>query len=135
MSIGQKKFGQLVTELVADLQTLVRQQINLAMTELKESSRRLLRSTIFLILGLSIMMLSGMLAIIAVAYVFVALGLPVWAGFLIDAGIFSVVGILFLLLARSNATKIKAPTLAADEAQKSINQITETLARVKPESR
>ena len=134
MSSEPKKLGQVVTELIADIQVLVRQQIDLAVAELKESGRRLLKSSILLIVAISVLMLSGLLAIISVAYVFVALGLPVWAGFLADAGLFAVVGVLLLLMAKSNASKIKAPTVAANEIQASINEISEQLSRIAPDN-
>ncbi len=134
MSSEQKKLGQVVTELIADIQVLVRQQIDLAVAELKESGRRLLRSSILLIVAISVLMLSGLLAIISVAYVFVALGLPVWAGFLLDSALFAAVGIGLLFMAKSNASKIKAPTVAANEIQASINEISEQLSRIAPDN-
>ena len=134
MSSENKSLGEVITELIADIQVLVRQQIELAVAELKESGRRLLRSSILLIAGLFVLSIAGLLAIISVAYVFVALGLPVWAGFLIDAGIFAVVGGFLLFLSFRNASKIKAPTAAANEVQASINEISETLSRIAPDS-
>jgi uncharacterized membrane protein YqjE len=131
---GGKSLGQIVVELIADIQVLVRQQIDLAVAELKESGRRLLRSSILLIAGLSILSISGLLVIISVAYGFVALGLPEWAAFLLDAGVFAAVAIVLLLMAKSNAAKVKAPSNAADEAQKSINEISEQLSRIAPDS-
>ena len=134
MSSENKSLGEVITELIADIQVLVRQQIELAVAELKESGRRLLRSSILLIAGLFVLSIAGLLAIISVAYVFVALGLPVWAGFLIDAGIFAVVGGFLLFLSFRNASKIKAPTAATNEVQASINEISETLSRIAPDS-
>jgi uncharacterized membrane protein YqjE len=134
MSSENKSLGQVVTELIADIQVLVRQQIELAVAELKESGRRLLRSSVLFLAALFVLSLSGLLAIISVAYVFVALGLPTWAGFLIDAAIFAVVGGLLLLFSYRNASKIKAPTAATNEVQASINEISETLSRIAPDS-
>jgi hypothetical protein len=74
-------------------------------------------------------MISGLLLVISFAFLLTELGIPTWLAFVIDAGIFLVVAVILLLIARSNAKKIQPPTLAMTNAETSINQITETLAK------
>jgi len=133
-AVSNKKLGQLITETVADIQTLIRQQIDLTVSELKESSKRALLSSIYLIAALFILGIAGLLLIIAVAFGFVALGLAPWLAFICDAGIFVVIAVFLLLMAKRNASKVKGPKLAMDNAQKSINELTQTLTKFDPKT-
>lgn len=127
--VNTKRFGELVTEAIADVQTLVRQSIDLAVAELKESGKRALFASIYVVAALGLLSIAGLLLIISVAFGFVALGVPAWLAFILDALIFIIAAGVLLLLAKKNGEKIKAPTAAADAAEKSINQVTETLSR------
>ncbi|MEN9711062.1 MAG: putative Actinobacterial Holin-X, holin superfamily [Actinomycetota bacterium] len=127
--VNTKRFGELVTEAIADVQTLIRQSIDLAVAELKESGKRALFASIYVVAALGLLSIAGLLLIISVAFGFVALGVPAWLAFILDALIFIIAAGVLLLLAKKNGEKIKAPTAAADAAEKSINQVTETLAR------
>ena len=71
-----KRFGELVAQSIADIQTLIRNQIDLAVAELKESGRRALRSSIFLITALGFFSLSGLLLVIAFAFGLTEFGFP-----------------------------------------------------------
>ena len=133
-AVSNKKLGQLITETVADIQTLIRQQIDLTVSELKESSKRALLSSIYLIAALFILGIAGLLLIIAVAFGFVAIGLAPWLAFICDAGIFVVIAVFLLLMAKRNASKVKGPKLAMDNAQKSINELTQTLTKFDPKT-
>lgn len=127
--VSSKRFGELITQAVADIQTLVRQSIDLAVAELKESSRRALMSSIYVIAALLLFIVAGLLFVISLAFVLAALGVPTWLAFMLDALLFVIVAGVLLLLAKKNASKIKAPTAAADAAEKSINEITETITK------
>lgn len=124
-----KRFGELVAQSIADIQSLIRNQIDLAVAELKESGRRALRSSIFLVTALGFFAISGLLLVIALAFGLTEFGIPTWLAFVIDAGIFMVIAIILLLLAKGNAKKVKAPTKAADSIEKSINSITAAVTR------
>lgn len=127
--VNAKRFGELITEAIADVQTLVRQSIDLAVAELKESGKRALFASLYVVAALGLLSIAGLLIIISVAFVFVALGVPTWLAFILDALIFLAAAGVLLLLAKRNGQKVKAPTAAADAAEKSINQVTETLTR------
>jgi hypothetical protein len=127
--VNTKRFGELVTEAIADVQTLIRQSIDLAVVELKESSKRALYASLYVVVALGLLSIAGLLLIISVAFGLVALGVPAWLAFILDALIFMLAAGVCLLLAKRNGQKVKAPTAAADAAEKSINHVTETLAR------
>ncbi|MFM1787332.1 MAG: putative Actinobacterial Holin-X, holin superfamily, partial [Actinomycetota bacterium] len=97
--VTPKRFGELVAQSIADIQTLIRNQIDLAVAELKESGRRALRSSIFLITALMFFLVSGLLFIIAIAYGLAEFGIPTWLAFVIDAGLFMLIGVILLFLA------------------------------------
>lgn len=124
-----KRFGELIAQSIADIQTLIRNQIDLAVAEIKESGRRALRSSIFLITALGFFSLSGLLLVIAFAFLLTEFGIPTWLAFTIDAGIFILIAIILLFLAKGNAKKVKAPTKAADSFEKSVNDITAAITR------
>ncbi len=132
--VTPKRFGELVAQSIADIQTLIRNQIDLAVAELKESGRRALRSSIFLITALGFFAISGLLLIIAIAFGLAEFGIPTWLAFVIDAGIFMLIAVILLLLAKSNASKVKAPTKAADAFEKSVNSITAAVTRTDVDS-
>lgn len=126
---GTKSFGVLITEAIADIQVLVRQSIQLAVLELKESGRRALMASLLVVIAITLFLVSGLLLVIALAFGFIALGLPAWLAFVVDALLFITAGGVLLLIAKSNAEKVKAPTNAADSIETSINTITATVTK------
>ena len=126
---GTKSFGVLITEAIADIQVLVRQSIQLAVLELKESGRRALMASLLVVIAITLFLVSGLLLVIALAFGFIALGLPAWLAFVVDALLFIAAGGVLLLIAKSNAEKVKAPTNAADSIETSINTITATVTK------
>lgn len=127
MNGSSRGVGRMVTDAVADFQTIVRQQIDLAVAELKQSARHALIGSILLVGALLVLSIALLLLIIAVGFGIAAFGVPYWAAFLLDSLIFVVIAVIMLLIAKSNASKVKAPTAAADNMQKSINEITATI--------
>lgn len=124
-----RSFGELITETVADFQRLVRQEIDLAVAELKVSGRNALMGSILLLSALFILSIAGLLLIITVALGINALGVPLWLSFLIDTLIFTLIAGVLLLIAKSKASKVKAPSVAADNFEKAVNDITESVTR------
>lgn len=124
---NNRRFGEVLTEAIADLQTLIRQEIDLAVAELKVSGKNALMGSILLLGALFILSIAGLLVIISVALGIAALGVPLWLAFLLDALIFVLIAAVMLLIAKSRASKVKAPTRAADNLQRAVNDITETV--------
>ena len=124
---NNRRFGEVLTEAIADLQTLIRQEIDLAVSELKVSGKNALMGSILLLGALFILSIAGLLVIISVALGIAALGVPLWLAFLLDALIFVLIAAVMLLIAKSRASKVKAPTRAADNLQRAVNDITETV--------
>jgi len=104
---GEASIKALVAAAVADLQRLVKAQIALAKLELQQTGKAAGKTGIFLLVTL--------------AYVLVALGLPVWAGFGIVTLVLFIAAAILGLLGKKESAKIKGP-------DRTIAQIEQTAA-------
>lgn len=109
---------ELVAKTVADAQRLAKAQMTLLQTEVSASGARVGK-------GGALGIVTGMMAFFAVlfllltiAFVLVALGLPVWAGMLIVAVLLLVVGGITGLMAKKEFEQAKPPELAMAELEK-----------------
>lgn len=123
--------GQIITEAIADLQRLVRQQIDLTVAELKDSTKAALRSSVLVITAITLFLVSALMLVVALGFGLAALGLPYWAAFLLDAGLFILAGLVLLVIAKNQASKVKMPRTAMDNLESSVNEVTESITRSK----
>jgi L-asparagine transporter-like permease len=128
---NQKGIGELITSVIADIQKIIRQQIDLAVAETKDSAKAALRASVLVITAITLFLVSSLMVVVALGFGLAALGLPYWAAFLLDALIFIVMGVVLLLIAKGNAKKVKLPTNSMDNLETSVNQITESITRSK----
>ncbi len=120
---SQPSLKQLITNTISDGKRLLTAQVNLTTTELSQSGKIIGKISLLAIVALSLISMGGIFVLITIAYVLVALGLPVWAGFLIVAAVlFLVAGILGLLI-KHKSKDVKAPTLASAEWKKTSDSI------------
>lgn len=131
MKDNEKRLGVLVATAIAQLQQIIRDQMELAALEIKRSAVRALRSSVTFLAALFLLSISVVLLIISFGFGLSTLGVPTWLAFLILAGVFILVAGLLLLFAGRNASKIAGPTKAADATQSTINQIAEAIGRAK----
>lgn len=119
---GDTSLKGLVAAAVADLQRLIRAQVQLAKLELQQTGREAAKTSVFLILALSMAGTGGLFLLVTIAYVLVALGLPVWAGFGIVTLFLFIVAAVFGLMGRREAQRIKGPerTIAQIEKTKAM---------------
>ena len=83
---GQPSLGELVAAALKDVSSLVRYEITLAKSELKMDARRIGIAAALAVVGLFVGCLLVVLLCFAFAYGLVALGIWIWAAFLIVAG-------------------------------------------------
>jgi hypothetical protein len=114
---GEASIRALVATAVADLQRLIKAQIALAKLELQQSGRAAGKTGIFIVGALSMAGMGGIFVLVALAYVLVALGLPVWAGFGIVALVLFIIAAILGLLGKKESTKIKGPERSIAEAE------------------
>ncbi len=120
---SQPSLKQLITNTISDGKRLLTAQVNLTTTELSQSGKIIGKISLLAIVALSLISMGGIFVLITIAYALVALGLPVWAGFLIVAAVlFLVAGILGLLI-KHKGKDVKAPTLASAEWKKTSNSL------------
>lgn len=118
---GDTSLKALVATAVADLQRLIKAQVQLAKLELQQTGREAAKTSIFLVGALTMAGVGGLFLLVTIAYVLVALGLPVWAGFGIVTLFLFIVAAILGLLGRSASQKIKGP-------ERTIAQIEQTTA-------
>lgn len=127
-SMNEKRLGTLIAEAIADLQSIIRNQIELAAAELAQSAKRALRSSVSFVFALILLNIALLLLIIAFGFGMAALGVPNWLAFLILAGAFILLAGFLLLIAGRNAAKIKGPRLALNSIERTNNDIAQTIA-------
>lgn len=108
----------LVTSAIADMQRLIKAQIELAKIEISGSAQAAAKTGGLLTGAIVLAGTGGLFLLVTIAYVLVALGLPVWAGFGIVTGVLFLVAVILGLLARSSAKKIKGPQRTIAEINK-----------------
>jgi hypothetical protein len=107
----------LVNSAIADGQILVKQQIELAKSELSYSAKQA-AATSGMLIGAGVLAFLGFVfLLVAGAYGLVAAGLQEWAGFLIVAGALILVAVILGLLGRSRSKKVGPPQRAMNQAQ------------------
>jgi len=121
---GEASIKALVAAAVTDLQRLIKAQIALAKLELQQSGRAAGKTGIFIVGALSMAAMGGIFLLVTLAYVLVALGLPVWAGFGIVTLVLFLVAAVLGLLGTKASCKIKGPdrTIAQIEQTKAALQ-------------
>ncbi len=128
---NESRLGVLIASVIADVQQIIRSQVELASLEIARSLKRILRSSISLLAALFLLSLAVLLLIFAAGFGLAALGIPTWLAFLILAGVFILFAGILLLVAGRNASRISGPTRAADATQRTVNEVSEAIARVK----
>ncbi|MFN8125064.1 MAG: phage holin family protein [Candidatus Nanopelagicales bacterium] len=109
---------QLVQSVAADAQRLAKAQTELARTEIK-STEQDVAATGGMFVGAAVTgFLTLVFLLITLAYVLVAVGLPVWAGFGIVTLLLIIVTAILGLLGRKRARTISGPKLAKSEFER-----------------
>ena len=100
---GETSIKDLVRKTVSDGQRLVKAQLALTQAELSATGEAVARTSVFAFIAFGAVLLFGIFILITIAYVFVAIGLPVWAGFGIVSLILLITALTTGLLARAQA--------------------------------
>lgn len=122
----QPSLKQLVAQTISDGKRLLTAQVNLTTTELKQSGKTIGTISVLALVALTLLALGGIFLLITLAYVLVAVGLPIWAGFLIVAALLVIVAAILGAVAYSKSQKITGPSIASAEWK----QTSESLAQL-----
>lgn len=120
--------AQLASKTVSDAQRLAKAQVALLQAELAQTGGKIGMGSLFGLITAGVATFAGLFLLLTLAFVLVALGLPIWAGMLIVAGLLIVIAAITGLLARRNFSEVKAPTLSKAEFEKTKAAITGTAA-------
>lgn len=118
----------MVSKTIADGQRLVTTQVALAKVELKSTAQDAGKVGIFIAVAIGSITLFVIFLLITLAYVLVAIGLPVWAGFGIVTLLLLFITTIAALLARAQAKKINGPKVIVDEVQQTARELEQTLS-------
>lgn len=114
----QPSLKALVSKTVADAQRLAKAQVALLQTEVAETGARIGKGGALGIVTVIMAFFATLFLLLTLAFVLVALGLPVWASMLIVAVLLIVVGVVTGLLAKREFESIKAPRVAVAELER-----------------
>ena len=125
----QQSLGTLVSKVVRDAKALLNAQVALTRTEAQKTGQQVAVISVFGILALAAVSIAGLFGLIALAFGFVALGLPEWAGFLIVAGILILAAVIAGIVAKVRSGKITGLHVAQAEWQATSQAVSEAVGR------
>ncbi|MFN8172237.1 MAG: phage holin family protein [Candidatus Nanopelagicales bacterium] len=115
---AEPSLKDLVAKTAADAQRLAKAQAALFKAELSETGKNVGIGGALGVATMFIAWFAVLFLLLTIAFVLVALGLPVWAGMLIVAVLLLVGAAVTGLLAKRNIEKAKGPELAIAELEK-----------------
>jgi len=118
MSDTQPSIVELISKTVSDAKRLASAQLALAQAEMKASKKAMTSATVFALVALVLAPLVVVFLLFTLTYVLVQLGLQTWAAFGIITLLMILVAGFAGVMAKSQAAKIKGPTLAMREMNK-----------------
>ncbi|MCB0915641.1 MAG: phage holin family protein [Actinobacteria bacterium] len=116
---SEPSIPELVTSATADVKLLISDQIALTKMELQSSARTAGKSMALLAVAAFLGVLFFVFLLVTIAYVLVAVGLPVWAGFGIVALVLGIVAAILGIVGKKRMESLQGP-------QESIAQIEAT---------
>lgn len=125
----QPSLGSLVSNVVRDAKTLLNAQVALTRTEAQKTGQQVAVVSVFGIVALAAVSIAGLFGLIALAFGFVALGLPEWAGFLIVAGILILAAVIAGIVAKVRSGKISGLHVAQAEWQATSQAVSQAVGR------
>ena len=124
---GRPSLGTLVSGITAELRTLVRGEVELAKAELRSSVQAATAGGAMLAVAAVVLGMVWLLATWAAVYGLVeGADLPVWASFLIVAGVYLIIAIVLGIIGVYRLKRARGPQVAVAEMQRT-KQIVESI--------
>jgi Flp pilus assembly protein TadB len=114
----QPSIKDLVTKTVADAQRLAKAQADLFKTEVSDSGTKIGIGGAMGLATMLIAVFAVLFLLLTLAFVLVALGLPIWAGMLIVAALLIIIAAVTAFIAKRNFESVSPPTIAMAELEK-----------------
>jgi ABC-type transport system involved in Fe-S cluster assembly fused permease/ATPase subunit len=112
----RQSIPQIVSQALADVSALVRLEIELARTELSEQAKQGAAGFALVIVAAFLAFLASILLSFAAVYGLAEV-MPVWAAFLVVAGVYLVVGVVLVLVGRSRVQRLRGPEKAKTQLE------------------
>lgn len=125
----QPSLGSLVSNVVRNAKSLLTAQVALTRTEAQQAGQHVAAVSLFAVIAVAFASMAGIFALIALAYGFVALGMPTWAGFLTVTGILIVLGGIAAGVAKTRSNKITGLHVAEREWKATSEAVSQALSR------
>ena len=124
----KQSLGSLVSGVSEDISTLLRGEIELVKTEIKESASKAGKGS-GLLIGAAVLGFLGIIfVLLTLAWVLVQLGLPTWAGFGIVALLLLIVTAILGLLGKKQLESVRGPELSPASIAKTKAVLTRSTA-------
>jgi len=125
----QPSLGTLISKVVKDTKNLLNAQVALTRTEAQQTGQQIAVVSVFGLIALGAISIAGLFGLIALAFGFVAMGLPEWAGFLIVTGILLLGAIIAGVVAKVRSGKITGLHVAQSEWQATSQALSQAVGR------
>lgn len=119
----QRSIGELVNSIKEELLGVIHQEIDIAKREVTDLLVKVGAIAACAAILLFLLLSAWVMLLFAAAWGLVAAGLPAWAAYLIVAGVFIVVGLIFALIAFLVSRKIRAPETTIETAQGAVDAV------------
>jgi uncharacterized membrane protein YqjE len=127
MTEERPSLGTLVAGITTELSTLVRNEMELAKAEVRESFKRGAAGSVLFIVAGVLLGMAWLLITFGLVYVLIEVAdLPAWASFLIIAGVYLLIAAIFIGIGYLQLQKARGPERARAEMQRT-KQIVESL--------
>jgi len=103
----KQSLGSLVTGVTEDMSSLIRGEIELAKTELRDSAQVASKGAGLLAAAAAIAGMAGLFLLLTFAWILVQLGLPNWGAFGIVTLVLTIVAVVLGLLGRKQLQEVK----------------------------
>jgi hypothetical protein len=121
---GQPSLTSLVSGIVQDVQQLVRQEINLARTEVKQEWEKAKTAAGALMAGVVLLAVGGVLLCFMLVYLINYFGVPLWGCFGIVGGVFTHFGLLLAGMGYAQARRVSVnPPQTAETLKENVQWI------------
>ncbi len=132
MTDDRPSLGTLVAGITAEISALIRGEIALAKAEMRESAKAGAAGAILFVVAGVLLAMVWLLVTWALVYVLVEVAdLPIWASFLIVAGVYLLVAVILGAIGAFRLKKARGPEMAKAEMQRT-KQIVESLSPTSP---
>jgi uncharacterized membrane protein len=111
----QPSLGSLISNVVRDAKTLLNAQVALTRSEAQKTGQQVAVVSVFGLIALAAVSTASLFGLIALAFGFAAMGLPIWGGFLIVAGILVLIALIAAIVAKVRSDKITGMHIAEKE--------------------